>query len=429
IMLLHGTTVGWFTPTYAYLASDKSPFDKPLTIEDASWIGSMMGLGGMSCNLFIGIIMQRFGRKPVLICAAVPQIINWILIYFGNNVIYLYVARFLVGLSGGCAFVCLPVFLSEICDENLRGTLTSSVILNLCTGMLLGFLLGSYVPYKVLPCIIIIVPIVYLILIYFLPESPMFLLQTGKPEKAEESFNYYKNGSPDDPKIKAEFKIIQQECEALGIDQGPTCSDYCNPYSCFVYGLILTLILGHQMSGNFAMLVYAMPIFKQLGAELDIYVSVILLGVAQLLGVLVATIVVDRLGRRFLLLTTLLGMFLGECVIAGLKTFASKEFLEKNGWIGVATLFFIIFICSCGVNPVTFIAIVELLPVKILSLGTALSMATLNFTIFVALKIYPLELEHWGLSITMLISAGFCAVCAIILACLMPETRNKRMSV
>lgn len=119
------------------------------------------------------------------------------------------------------------------------------------------------------------------------------------------------------------------------------------------------------MSGNFAILTYATTIFENLNSKLDSNLCTIILGVAQLLGMIITVFVADRVGRRILLLTSLSGMALGELTIAGLKYFASKEFLMENGWCGLATMCFISFSSSVGVAAVTILIIVEILPIKV----------------------------------------------------------------
>ncbi|KAH8278584.1 hypothetical protein KR018_005542 [Drosophila ironensis] len=427
MMVLHGITIGWFPPTYALLASDESPYDKPLTVEEVSWIGSMLGIGGLVTIPICAFVTQVFGRKPMMLFLAFPQTMHWVIIYFSKNAFFMYAARFLVGVTGGVTFVTLPVYIAEISDPSIRGSLASTIVLNIGIGILMGNILGSFVAFRILPCILILFPLIYEVLIYFLPETPMFLLQTGMDEKAESSFYFYKNTSPDDAEAKAEFMIMKQQCADIGIAAKPNCSDFCNREFWKICGLIAMLLLTHQMSGNFAMLNYAMTIFSQLGSDINIHYCVIILGIAQLAGVVVTIIFIDQFGRRVLLLISLLGMILGECAIAGLRTFASKEFLQKNGWIGLGIMCFTMFICSCGVAPVPFVVIVELLPVKILSIGNSLSIASLNVLSFVALKAYPIELSELGLAVTMLISAGFCVFCAIVLGLKLPETNRKNL--
>ncbi|XP_070137063.1 uncharacterized protein [Drosophila bipectinata] len=152
MMLAHGMALGWLSAMYLYLSSDNTPLDEKLTVYQASWTGSLIAIGGLFGNVSIGIPLYYLGRKPIMYFLAFPNAIHWILIYFGTNVIYLYVARFFAGVSGGCVLSVFPVFISEIADSNIRGALTSTIVCATSTGILLGYILGYFLDYKVLPC-------------------------------------------------------------------------------------------------------------------------------------------------------------------------------------------------------------------------------------------------------------------------------------
>ncbi|KAH8330851.1 hypothetical protein KR067_008320 [Drosophila pandora] len=428
MMLAHGIILGWFSLMYVYLSSDDSPLDEKLTVHHGSWIGSVLGIGSLFINLFMGFPLDHYGRKPIMYFLAVPHAIHWILIYFGTNVLYHYVARFLAGISGGAGIVVFPVFVAEISDTNIRGALGSSIILSISIGILLGYIFATFIEYKVLPCIALLLPIIYTILIFFLPETPLFLLRCGKTEKAEKSFYFYKSLSVEDPESKKEFKEFAEGLVFDGPVEKATVKDYCNREAWKAYGLISLLLFTHQMSGNFAILTYATTIFENLDSRLDSNLCTIILGVAQLLGMILAVFVADHVGRRLLLLVSLGGMALGELTIAGLKFFASKEFLMENGWCGLATMCLISFFSSIGVAAVTVLIIVEILPIKIISVGTSMSMALLSLLIFMTLKIYPMIIEEHGLGATMIMSATVCILSSIILGIFLPETSNKHFN-
>ncbi|KAH8335510.1 hypothetical protein KR074_004297 [Drosophila pseudoananassae] len=464
MMLAHGMALGWLSAMYLYLSSDNTPLDEKLTVYQASWYtnlsllillpksmkisirtGSLIAIGGLFGNVSIGTPLYYLGRKPIMYFLAFPNAIHWILIYFGTNVIYLYVARFFAGVTGGCVLSVFPVFVSEIADSNIRGALTSTIICATSTGILLGYILGYLLDYKVLPCVILLLPTIYLISITFLPETPFFLLKAGKTEKAEKSFYFYKHLPHEDSESKKQFKEFEERLSMEGTVEIVTIKDYCklflrirfmayfyhipgNKEAWKAYGLIFVLLCTHQMSGNFAIITYATTIFRHLNNDFQVNLSAIGLGVAQLLGMISAIFLVDRVGRRILLLSSMGGMAGGELTIAGLKYFASKTFLKEYGWFGLATMCFIIFVAGMGVGSLTFLVVVELLPNKIISIGCSMSMCLLSILAFIALKIYPVIMAEHGLGPTMIMSASVCVVALIILGIFLPETKNKQLA-
>ncbi|KAH8340746.1 hypothetical protein KR059_005896 [Drosophila kikkawai] len=432
--LAHGITLGWFSPTLALFLSDESPFGKPLTVNEVSMASSVVPLGALLSNLFIGWPLDFFGRKIIMYTAAVPNLINWILVYFGDHVAFLFVARFLVGFSAGIMLVVVPIFIAEIADPEVRGTMTSMLILNMCGGISLGLILGSYIPYNVFPFVAGAVPILYVLLIFPLPDTPAFLLKRGRDEKAMKSFYFYKNlrnKSSSDPTreaaAEAEFNTFRENVLGGDASQNASCRDFFSKTALKAFGLISVVLLCNSFSGAFAILNYVAKIFFELGSRIPPNTCGNVVGVFQLLGIFCAVLLVDRLGRRWLLIPTFVVAGLGELTVGLLKSFASKDFLRENSWLGLTLICFVEYMVSLGVIPLTFVVIVELLPVKILSIGASISMAALNILLIVVLAVYPLMISGLGVGSVMYMSAGVCFFGAIVLGMFLPETKGKQI--
>ncbi|KAH8278449.1 hypothetical protein KR018_003426 [Drosophila ironensis] len=435
--LTHGVGVGWLSPSLRLLGSDHSPLGEPLTIGEASWVGSLIGLGSLSGNLIFGLLLDRLGRKLCMYFLAIPNMTYWILIYTAQDVSYLYAGRFLAGISGGGCYVVLPIFVAEIADNGIRGALSSITMMYVSIGMMIGFSLASYLSYYLMPCIAIALPVCFLLAIIGLSETPQYLLKRGRDEQAEKAYYFYKNlkaPAADDKEAskhdaaKIEFDTFRLQVLSGGVTERITWRDFFNLPTLKIFGLIFVLIICNQLSGSFAIFNYTSHIFDQLGSKIDPNTSTIVVGAAQVVGMLCAVFLVDRFGRRILLLTSMAGMGSGELGIALLKCFASEEFLDENDWVSLVLLCYVVIIASVGVVPLIFIIIIELLPAKIRSIGTSLSMATFSAFIFVSLKIYPLMIHDCGLAATMFMSGGMCAFGFIVLGLFLPETKGKLMT-
>lgn len=90
---------------------------KPLNEEEASWIAASGGFGGLASTFICGWLLDRIGRKNTLVLIGIPQVFSWLLTLVGTNSNHLLIARILGGLSGGGAFTVVPVFISEIADD------------------------------------------------------------------------------------------------------------------------------------------------------------------------------------------------------------------------------------------------------------------------------------------------------------------------
>lgn len=81
----------------------------------------------------------------------------------------------LAGLAGGGVFVLFPLYVAEISEDKIRGTLGSTLILSCNFGLLLSYILGNYLSYFVIPMICMAFPVIFLIGFYFMPDTPVFL--------------------------------------------------------------------------------------------------------------------------------------------------------------------------------------------------------------------------------------------------------------
>lgn len=110
--------IGWSSPSLPVLLSTESPLiTGAITLEQASWINSMVCIGGGVGAILIGFVLDLVGRKNSLLCCGAVQIISWLLIPFVHTVFSLYLSRFLAGFAGGAFYVIIPVFITEMSND------------------------------------------------------------------------------------------------------------------------------------------------------------------------------------------------------------------------------------------------------------------------------------------------------------------------
>lgn len=151
-------------------------------MEQISWIASIQCIGALFGNIVFGYIINRYGRRLPMIVAAAPMVVCWLAIGFAQNVYYLYIARFVGGFfCCGGIYTIVPLFLTEIANDNIRGVITATHVLSGCIGGIIAYIFGSFLDYKALPILVIVITITYAILVcLFLHETPLFLVMLGK---------------------------------------------------------------------------------------------------------------------------------------------------------------------------------------------------------------------------------------------------------
>lgn len=153
-----------------------------------------------------GYIMDRFGRQKTLIATEIPLIIGWLLIAFASNVYMIYVGRLFVGLGSGIVGAPARVYTSEITQPHLRGTLTGLASISISLGVLIQYTLGSFVTWQVLAGISAIIPILATILMYFMPETPNYLVSRQKEHKARKALTKLRGSTCD---VEREVRQLQ----------------------------------------------------------------------------------------------------------------------------------------------------------------------------------------------------------------------------
>uniref|UniRef100_A0A1B0F9Z3 Major facilitator superfamily (MFS) profile domain-containing protein n=1 Tax=Glossina morsitans morsitans TaxID=37546 RepID=A0A1B0F9Z3_GLOMM len=380
ITFTHGISTGWLSPTLFHLQNDHTAPDFTLSVTEISWIGSLFGLGSLLGNIMFGVLLDRIGRKWCMYMLALPVICAWFLIYFAKTHVYLYVARFLIGITGGGNYVVVPIFISEIADPSIRGALSSMAMLMLSFGILVGYIMSTYLDYYVNPFIIVIFPLLYLIAATQFPETPQHLLRKHKISDARESFKFYRN--------------VPKTVEANSMP-------------------------------DFAIVNYLSDIFAHTGTDIDPNTCTIIMGVVQIFGTCFSMIVVDRVGRKVLLLCSAGGTALGYTSFGIYVKFASSEIKLQYNWLPLVIMTFVIFATSIGLLAQVFTVIVETLPIKVRSVGTSFSMAALSCMVFVALKLFPELMEKYGLDNLMFGCTAICVVGFLYVLIFLKETKGK----
>ncbi|XP_055295471.1 facilitated trehalose transporter Tret1-like isoform X2 [Sitodiplosis mosellana] len=392
IFLGHGTMNGWLSPALPTLLSENTPLiTGPLTNEQLSWLGSISALAGIIGTFIFGVIITFFGCKRAMLLLSLPCLTFWFLVYFGDTYYHLLTGRFFQGVTGGGIQSSIVLYISEIADDNIRGRLSSVSHITRNIGILVAYILGAFIDYETIPCIFLSIPIIFGVWFSLLPNTPQYLLQKAQLKKAEDSLKFYKGftGNSIDEHIafNAEFDRLKSIANEQKADEKTPLKHIFERDSLkgILNGIALSS-LGH-LTGFLVFITYAAHIFEQVGAsQIDPNVSSIAIAVVQLVGTLCTTRFSDTLGRKALLITSLLGTAFGMII------FALYSYLKYNGytlsafeWVPVASLSFVIFTASSGAVPLIFLCTAEGLPSKIRTVGMTICMVLFlieNFSTF-----------------------------------------------
>lgn len=425
ISISHGAACGWLSPALLVLQSSNTPLDSgPLSVYESSWLGSVLCLGGLCGNLTFGFIANKWGRKKALCLLAIPQIGCWLTIIYAKHIYFLYAARVLAGLAGGGTFVTVPLFISDIASKAIRGSLGAFLMVSVNFGILIGFILGAYLHYFIVPRILICLPTLFLVSILFFPDTPQFLLSKNNVEGARKSICFYLNHRSS-TNTKEINEAIDEARTSLGNTEKLAWKDFAGIDARRGIAIGMGLVSINILSGVFAIINYTGNIFEISGTSLTPNVAAIIVSSAQILGTYSSTLIVDHIKRRTLLILTSCGATLGFAVLGSSTYLLYFYKFPEISWLPVASLSFTIFIASMGYIPLTFVVLAEVLPRKIRPLASSFCNGLLNILAFTILKLFPILIETIGLYSVMWGCGVVCLMGVFFFIFFVPETKGK----
>ncbi|KAE8791136.1 sugar transporter ERD6-like 4 [Hordeum vulgare] len=308
-----GFTGGFSSPT-----QDAVTGDLGLSIPEYSVFGSLSSIGAMVGAIASGQMVELLGHKGELMIAAVPNILGWLAISSAKDTTFLYTGRLLEGFGVGIISYTVPVYIAEISPRNKRGALGCVNPLSVTLGMVLADVLGMLVPWRMLavigtlPCTILIPGL------FFIPESPRWLAKMNKMDDSEASLQVLRGSETD---ITSEVNDIKAStCLHIFLSSA-------NKMTAIHFQELnqkkfrMSLILGigllvlQQLSGINAILFYAGSIFKAAGKLYNLVTKFLSVQYYSLLATGATTWLLDRAGRRILLIISSAGMTLSLLAI------------------------------------------------------------------------------------------------------------------
>lgn len=421
-----GAHIGWTSPVLPKLKGPDSHI--PLTNNDASWIASFYLLGSIPGNILAAFMVDSIGRKVSLLLAGLPLTFGWLLIIFAWHPYVLYASRFISGLGQGIIYVVCPMYIGEIADKNIRGSLGSFIKLMVTFGELYAHAIGPFVSYDWLAYSCILVPVVFFLTFTWMPESPYYLLIHNKREKAEKNLIWLKRYSRRED-LEEDMDLMHKTVIMNISNRGHVLDLFNTPGNRRAMMICLGLQLILQFSGIAAIESYTQEIMEASGSGISAAMAVIVLSVVQLISGIAAAGLVDRLGRKpLLLLTTMLaGVVLG--VSAGFYYLKIHEGWDMSRYGGILVIAIISYelIIALGLSPLPYMMLGELFPTNVK--GFAVSMANLwaSLLAFVVSKMHQVVSDHFGIYTSFMWYASTCFIGIIFIVLVVPETKGKSL--
>ena len=396
--------------------------DWNLSTSEESIATSSVLIGAILGAIFGGYSADHVGRKRSIIAGSALFIVGTFVVIASSGLPVFVVGRVLIGIAIGLASFIVPMYISELAPERIRGSLVSLNQLFVTLGILVSYgvdsLFSANGAWRFMFACGLIPGLILLIGMLFMPFSPRWLILKHKTDKATQVLQKVRGTT----NVQSEVSEIQEtaKTETKGLSQFKS--------SYLKYPLIVGvgLAIFQQITGVNTIIYYAPTIFQFAGLSSDTAAIAATTGVgaANLIVTAIALVLVDRVGRRPLLLVGIAGMTVSLIILGAGFIFANSGQATAVGTITAVSLIAYISFFAIGLGPVFWLLISEIFPLQVR--GTAMSMATVaNWAAnFLVTLLFLGLVDVLGQSGTFWLFAAIGIIAFLFTLRLVPETKG-----
>lgn len=406
-------------------------------------VGSLL-IGCAVGAFFAGTLADAMGRRKVMLIAAVLFLVGALIQGFTDTHTVFVLARFAAGMAVGAASVLSPLYISEVAPAKIRGRLTTVQQVMIISGLTAAFVVNYFLAQTAGDSLGVIADrpawrwmylaqalpaAVFLVALLFIPESPRFLVSQKRDEEARSVLSRLFGAKEAKRKI-CEIKASFSE------DHRPSLSDVTAKGTVFrpIVWAGIMLATFQQFVGINIIFYYGETLWKLAGAsEADALARNVISGFVSIAAVLVALFVIDKIGRKPLLMIGSLGMGISLAVMTwvfssgALDASGNLQLSEQMGFVAVvaANIYVIFFNASWG--PVMWVMLGEMFPNQMR--GSALAVAGLAQwgANYLVVQSFPAMASGFGLATTYALYTAAAFVSFFLVKSFIAETKGKEL--
>ncbi|XP_023247645.1 facilitated trehalose transporter Tret1-like, partial [Copidosoma floridanum] len=378
------------------------------TEEETSYIASLVVIVAPVGAFVNNYLMESFGRTRALQFGVLPFVAGWVMIATAPNVHTIMAGRMLAGLSTALATSPAIVYITEVARPELRGSLISFGPTLASLGMVLAYLEGFLLHWRIVAWLSLVFGILPVFLVQiFVPESPVWLVSKGRFEQARKSLERLYQSKPCAGKVSAaeaayttivkenEIKLSEQRRSKHGAGNASKLRALLRPTGWKPMLILFLLFSFQQFSGIYVTLFYAVTWFESVDPHHKFsYVASVLVGLTRFFCSMVNTVLMRRFPRRVLCIVSSIGM--AVCMaVSGYFTMIIGPLKDRDvpvpawmGYIVVACLLLYVCTSMIGMLTIPWTMTAELFPTEIRGMAHSISFSMANILMFIAVQNY-----------------------------------------
>ncbi|GLV42206.1 nebulosa [Carabus blaptoides fortunei] len=423
--LSDGMGTGWTSTAVADMMSTNGTLSITIDSNQAALIGTLP-MYAIFCSAPVSIYSaNKIGRKWTILWGCTLTCISWIcLSLVATDVATIYAAAFLRGFGGSVIFTIIPMYSAEIAHVSIRGLLGSFVPAMMNIGVLLSYVTTIYLPLWVTATVAAVAAFIVWPLFSWAPQSPYYILVSSRDRiKAREALCKLQG---DGQHIDTELSNMEVAAAAENLEREnavPILELVTIPANRKVTFIVVTLQFIQQLTGVDAILIFLEFILEEKNSS-------IIFGVGKLVSCLLSLVLIDRLGRKPLLVFSCVMSCLTLVTLGGyfyVKDALASDVSAVRSWLPLGTL--VLFICcyNVGLGIVPFILGGEMYPTRIKALGVTFGEVMYALPMIIATEVFSRTREAYGLYFPIWLFAGFSFLGAIFCLVFVIETKGKTL--
>ncbi|XP_072383300.1 facilitated trehalose transporter Tret1-like [Diabrotica undecimpunctata] len=424
-----GSSIVWPSPAIVKLKSNvtaENPLGKPITTLEISMLLGTQSAVSLLGSALLPKLADILGRKRCIHLMGSAMFLSMLALAFSDNInqiiiFYTLTASFFAGIMG-----VLPMYMTEICEDHNRAKYGCLMAVCLPLGQLYTFLIGPLLSIQWYTLLLAAPLIPFMALFFLVPESPVFLLKNEKENECMLAIRKLRSNKIDE-ELEKDFLCIKSGLDA-NVQYGNTFTKLFNTKEGRI-GVLLALIpmCTQFLSGMPVILPLLAPIFNESGSNMSGNNIAICVGATKLTCYFLTFLVVEKVGRKPLLLLSSIGAGISIFILGSFfyLKHINYSLITQMHWIPLISIlsFIVFFSLGLGLIPLGMISV--MFTVELRSTATSFVITTTYSLVALYLALYPLVSEAIGIYWCMWLFATTSFVGSFLMYMFLPETKGK----
>lgn len=426
--MMVGMLLGWMSPTIPILQDVEGPLPEPIQDSDLSWLASSTFLVAFPCMLVAGSIADAIGRKNAILITSFSFLACWLMKLVWVQSKWLILARAVSGVGNAGCYVIPPMYTNEISDENIRGSLGSMLILAQNLGFLIMYICGDLLSFNTVLWISFIIPAVHFALFLLLPDTPSYLVKKGRIEEALEVLAWLRSVEANDKKVVEDIEKLQAEVKEIESRSESAWKSLSSSAARMkAFGISVTSLTIQESCGFLILMTYASLVFNKAGSATSVTPNqqAMVLAAVQLAGSVSALFLIEKMGRKSLLL--LMSFMTGTAMLVLGTWFFFNGSHDLPGWIPIAAMCVSIFCTAAGFQPVPYVLLPEMFNFQLRGVVSSIGVAMTGLSDFLQTATFTPLANLIDIHGVFWMFTGICYFGTIFTLLFVPETKGKSL--